>query len=455
MKNINRPIKTRTSKAKSSAFVKPSIKRGIAVLGTSGLVFGFGVVANSPAMATGEIECNPGNTIYAVSDPGANHDSIQSNLSADGVEQTVCLSGDFLIDEHIIFEGTKRIKGIGDSSLEPTIESGVFSSDPFYPTNIIYLENLTIKNAHQAVVSSDTYAKNIKFEGNTYGAILGYNAYVLDSTFIDNDNGISYGGDGGAIYSVFVAEVSTSTFVGNTAQYGGAIYAETVSVSNSTFLSNEARGGGSEGGAIYATDGSVYFSTFVNNLAAAPVAEQDTPGNAIYKTGMSQFSLGANIFAGTSTYPQLGYGVPGTDEFTDNGGNVFSTSAATETDIIQDASSVFGASLTSLFGTATPSVATYAPDTFGTQTIALVAGSPAIDIVPFDVTDNVGPYFDQRGVARSHPADAGAFELVATAGRLADTGNENVSWIGASSAGLIALGGLAMAYKSRFRRRSI
>jgi hypothetical protein len=71
------------------------------------------------------------------------------------------------------------------------------------------------------------------------------------------------------------------------------------------------------------------------------------------------------------------------------------------------------------------------------------------------VTDNLGPDFDQRGVARSHPADAGAFELVATADGLADTGNANVSWIGAASAGLITLGVLAVAYKSRVRRRSI
>jgi predicted outer membrane repeat protein len=233
-------------------------------------------------------------------------------------------------------------------------------------------------------------------------------------------------------------------------------------VHTSSFIGNSAEGPGSEGGAIYATEGSVYFSTFVNNLAADPIEDADTPGNAIYKTGESQFSLGANIFAGISNFPQLGYGVPGTLEFTDNGGNVFSTSSATETDIIQDPSSEFGASLTALFGTSTPSLATHAPNTFETQTIALVAGSPAIDVVPFDVTDNVGVFFDQRGAARTHPADAGAFEFTITnaaapaaaaPSALAKTGAENPLWLSISSAAFIGLGALAFAYTSRLKRR--
>jgi hypothetical protein len=208
----------------------------------------------------------------------------------------------------------------------------------------------------------------------------------------------------------------------------------------------------------------VYFSTFVNNLAAVPIENEDTPGNAIYKTGMSQFSLGANIFAGSSNFPQLGYGAPGTLEFTDNGGNVFSTSSATETDIIQDPSSEFGASLTALFGTGTPSLATHAPDTFGTQTIGLVAGSPAIDRVPFDVTDNFGVILDQRGATRTHPADAGAFEGVIPAAPgavasavapavLAKTGAENPLWLSISSAAFIGLGASVFAYTSRLKRR--
>jgi hypothetical protein len=450
-----------------------------------------------------------------VADPTANTTAIQAKLADDDAEQTVCLDGIFVINAAIDFVGTKHIKGVGASSSISHALGTVFETDVYYSTNVITIENLTIKETGgYAVVAHEVVVDDVTFSQNNQASILGYSVTANNSTFIGNDSGDSDGGSaivaevdvvvngstftgnsggtilsggtvdvtdstftgnsggtilsggtvdvtgstfsdniselGGAIQSIAfgdsVVTISNSAFTGNMAGNGGAIYADGVHVENSTFISNLAMGvspspsgfGGSiysrlvqvanstfvenfadgpsaEGGAIYATEGSVYFTTFVNNLASTPPEEPgDTPGNAIYKTGMSQFNLGGNVFAGDSEFPQLGYGAIGTPEFTDNGGNVFSTSDATETDIIQDPSSVFEASLTALFGTETPSLATHAPNTNGTQTIALVAGNPAIGIVPSGSPFS-GFTFDQRGATRKHPADAGAFQFAVAA----------------------------------------
>jgi predicted outer membrane repeat protein len=89
---------------------------------------------------------------------------------------------------------------------------------------------------------------------------------VSNSTFSGNK-----ADDGGAIYAdgVFVLN---STFENNIALgfsevfggFGGAIHAIYVEVGNSTFVGNIADGSGSEGGAIFAEEGLVVFSTFLN-----------------------------------------------------------------------------------------------------------------------------------------------------------------------------------------------
>jgi predicted outer membrane repeat protein len=298
-------------------------------------------------------------------------------------------------------------------------------------------------------VSNSTFSGNMAEDG---GAIYADGVFVLNSTF---ENNIALG---------FSEE--ESTFGGN----GGAIHAIYVEVGNSTFVGNIADGPFSEGGAIFAEEGGVVFSTFLNNEASEPVDGEDVPGNAIYKAGELDFAVAASIFAGESDDPQLGVGVfeEASDKFDDLGGNVFSTSALTEVDITQDPEdiySIFGASLIELFGTETPSLATHAPNSYGTQTIALVAGSLAIGIVSEEAeTEGTPLEFDQRGATRSYPYDAGAFEFVianavapaaAAPSALAKTGAENPLWLSISSAAFIGLGALVFAYTSRLKRRKV
>lgn len=435
MNKLRQSNQPESSKTSSASF----IKRGVAIVGSSGLVFGFGLTGATSAGANGAVDCTARTVTASTNpvDPTANVLAIDVMLASAGV---VCLSGDFILDSLISVQRDVHFYGIGNTSVKTNPVGFVFFSDmdangAFWD---ITIENLTVKDSVNGVFAKDVF--------------------IIDSTF----SGITQG----AVYAYGSVTVSNSTFINNTSEVnGGAITAgsdpgDSVHITNSTFQGNSAVG---EGGAISASEGEVYFSTFVNNVAATPPAEPgDIPGNAIYKSGMGTFTLAGNIFAGNSFFPQLGVGVPSTTQFTDAGGNIFSTSSITETDIVQDNSSVFGATLTSLFGTNSPALATYAPNTNGTQTIALGPGSPALNAVP-----DLAPFnlvtLDQRGATRSFPADAGAFEgfviptstpTSTTPAVLAKTGNENLFWSTLASGTLIVFGTLVAVVISRIRRRT-
>jgi hypothetical protein len=286
---------------------------------------------------------------------------------------------------------------------------------------------------------------------------------------------------GGAAILAYGVLITNSTFVENSAlgsdSFGGAVAAYGVFVNNSTFLGNSADAeNGGEGGAIYAGGGAISFSTFVDNLASAPASDEaDNPGNAIYRLNAGfelPFEIGGNIFGGTSSNPHLGSGGAGDSNgpFSDTGGNVFSTTEVVESDIDKSDSSVFGASLSSIFGTSNPTLATFAPDSNGTQTFSINPSGPAVDVVPSEAYETISDYYalgfpeedgytgefrisvdvDQRGALRSNLADAGAFEF----GSLARTGGGTSLLLPLASATLIAVGGFVAAIASRLRRRT-
>lgn len=119
------------------------------------------------------------------------------------------------------------------------------------------------------------------FNGNTVNADYGYGGAIsndktctiIDSTFTDNtatgDQGAT--GDGGAIYNKDNSlTVTGSTFNGNTAVNGGAIFNDNnakCTVTSDTFKDNTAVNG--DGGAIYNADGTLNLisSTFNGNIA--------------------------------------------------------------------------------------------------------------------------------------------------------------------------------------------
>ncbi len=535
---------------KSSAFFKPSVKRGLSLLGTSGLVLGMGVVGTTTAAATSApFACEAENTLVPAGTPTQNREAIEELLIE---TPQICLDGVFQLDDQVDFIRNVQIYGIGDSSIDADSLNGAFLSDFYqfgsstygsnylgstaglnnstsvllpldadtewfaenfsispssvlitlndgtaltgvavydgtaqgfpaitfqwseaitrtsedtYPLTIsvgesdqevnlhdIMIQNLTITGAGDdpAVVGNNVLVSDSTFADNTSGAVKGFSIDIENSTFRDNSSDDS----GAAVHSSYARDyfesqvtVTNSTFIGNTADHGGAISGYAVGVENSTFIDNEATTGTAEGGAIYAFSGFVEFSTFVNNMAGVPIEpsdsdpDPDTPGNAIYKDNSvpANFYLSSNIFSGSSSYPQLGTGTAVSD-FLDLGYNVFST--ATEEDLLSSDTSVFGKSLSLIFGTSSPVLDSYAPNSNGTQTIALAAGSPALGIVDTDDTEFDIPDFDQRGAARTMPADAGSFE--GTFG-LATTGTTTPWWAVWSSAALLAIGGLAVA----------
>ncbi|MFI5365735.1 MAG: choice-of-anchor Q domain-containing protein, partial [Candidatus Binatia bacterium] len=224
------------------------------------------------------------------------------------------------------------------------------------------------------------------------GAIGNFNTLtVTNSTFSGNsaDGGGSGNGYGGAIYNGGPLTVTNSTFSGNSAFYvGGGIYnrangPETnhplLTVTNSTFSGNSATEGGaglgygSFGGAIK-NDGTLTLTncTFSGNSA-------DTRGGGIFNG--ATLTLTSTIVASSSP----GGNCAGT--FTDGGHNI-------------DDDGSCGFSGTSLSNT-NPMLAGLVNNGGPTQTIALLAGSPAINAGDESVcaTPPVNN-LDQRGYVR-------------------------------------------------------
>jgi hypothetical protein len=408
--------KMRTKRQKhneASAFIKPLYKKGLAVFGTSGLVLGLGITGTSPATAVnGPFACEDANTLVAAGTSDAemslNVTNLENMVMESGGISQICLRGDFLLNDSVEFFRDVHFYGDGNTSIQH-LGGTVFESETEIYHDIT-LEKLTIKNStgSSAIIGQNVEIIESTFTGNLGGAIqatetvtvtnsvftdnlggaiqatgnvtvtksvvknsAGVNgaavqAYgsiftpsvvtISDSTFSDNKNASVNAGDpnafGGAIAAYGSVIISHSTFVDNTAAFGGAVYVvpEWISgdldVTNSTFIGNTVTGEGAEGGALFASSGRVLFSTFFDNIAPEYVVDSgdEVPGNAIYKYGSELFEVGGNIFAGGSPDPQLGYGVfevPGTP-FTDLGGNLFTTAPDTENDLEPKApSSVF------------------------------------------------------------------------------------------------------------------
>jgi predicted outer membrane repeat protein len=170
------------------------------------------------------------------------------------------------------------------------------------------VQDLTVADASGISNSGTVTVTNSTFSGNDIdfsngGAIEGGTVFVEQSTFLDNSirNAICTPGvlcgAGGAIMADTVT-VTNSTFSGNhLTGGGGAIYGGTVTVTNSTFSGNIGRGG-----AIYNNSGdlTVTDSTFSDN--------QSDSGGAIFNFGSGTVTVSNSAFTNNSA--------------TDNGGAI-------------------------------------------------------------------------------------------------------------------------------------
>ncbi len=213
---------------------------------------------------------------------------------------------------------------------------------------------------------------------------------VTNCTFAGN----STGGNGGAIYSngggggAAQVIITGSTFTQNTANNGGGIVnsggaTTTLTVSNSTFNSNTATSG-SGGGILNGGTVNLSSSTLSGNSASGF-------GGGIFSDANATLNVSNSIVAGNTA---------GTD-----GADISGSLASGDYNLVQ---SVSGVTLTGTQNiTGQPALLGALSNNGGpTQTLALLAGSPAINAGNTSLTS------DQRGFSRPSGTadDIGAFE---------------------------------------------
>ena len=217
---------------------------------------------------------------------------------------------------------------------------------------------------------------------------------ILNDLTLQNGKETSGGGDGGGVLNSGTLIVTNCTFLDNTATDGGAIFNFGNSTAlNSTFTGNSA----SNGGAMYDNG----IATFTNCTLSGNTASSH--GSATFFNGES-LEISNSILASNgvktncfgSTPANGGYNIA--DDASCSFGNMTAANGQTIGDSVDDANIALG----SLADNGGP-----------TETIALQAGSYAIDAIPLANC----PSTDQRGALRPDPddpaetaCDVGAFE---------------------------------------------
>jgi chitodextrinase len=243
-----------------------------------------------------------------------------------------------------------------------------------------------INNSGTLNLSTSTFTGNTGQEG---GAVFNQkNATIINDTFAGNTATI-YGG-GALLNAAGTMTVTGSTFTGNTGPGGGAIDNDTtLNISDSTFTGNT--GGTNGGGAI-------------DNFGTTTVTQTTFAGNSsLYGANILNYTgftlkISMSIVAnGQGGGPNCGGGQP----VSDAGYNI-------------DTGSTCGFSTAShSLSNTSPHLGPLAANGGPTQTMALPAGSPAVDAIPASTSGCTGST-DQRGIARPQGAgcDIGAYELV-------------------------------------------
>src|SRR6266478_2695464 len=171
-----------------------------------------------------------------------------------------------------------------------------------------------ISNTGTMIIIAGTVQGNMGFYsgGGIYNSNTGM-LTITGSTIINNrtDNPGHSGGSGGGIVNDGTMTIQDSTISGNTATggnfegYGGGIYGNNNTITNSTISGNSAvRGGGVAGG------GNIAHTTFSNNSASVAggalyLTSSLELGNTILKAGAS----GVNIFNNGGSFITHGYNI--------------------------------------------------------------------------------------------------------------------------------------------------
>jgi len=274
--------------------------------------------------------------------------------------------------------------------------------------HVLYVANTGDLTLNSATITGGN--ANGGFPNNRGGGIFNLGTVTVSNSTISGNSANSWGG---GIYGGTVT-VNNSTISGNTADRGGGIFSwNTVTVTNSTISGNTA----SNGGGIHSSTVTVNNSTISGNTA-------NSRGGGIYNYGaltLNRSLISGNAAAGGGNEIYNYFGPVNADNY-----NLFGHSGETNAqaffnftpganDITATSDGTNPTALASILNTTLANNGTQ-PHPF---THALVAGSPAIDVIPTtDPNCNPGSSVDQRGGARANGAnqggsacDIGAFEF--------------------------------------------
>ncbi len=277
-----------------------------------------------------------------------------------------------------------------------------------------------IANGSLMNIYDSLFTGNYSWDG---AAILnGGTLFISGSTFSENTSDFN-----GAISNNGRLEIFDSTFHHNHGENGAALLNEyqhgNVSIYNSTFSNNDAL---SQGGAIANWDSArltVTNSTFTGNVAQGS-SYGVTQGGAIYNESVANVAystisgnsaqVGGGLFNLDASYAQGTLNIMGTiaanNIATTSGGDCAGPMTSQGYNLDSDGSCGFYATGDL---TGNPLLDLLQLNGGPTETVALLAGSPAIDHIPAGIC-TVG--IDQRGVLRPQGAacDIGAFEVEVT-----------------------------------------
>ena len=291
----------------------PLAALAIACLAVLGAVAFPAAASAATFSVTSTADTGPGSLrdAIALANTNAGQDTITFGLPADSVIQ---LSSAIIITEGVSVDGAGTpglvVTGQGgfglltllvasplaidqDYSFSDLIFDGTAASTPGWQGAAITTSFGSTSHVARSLALTRITGRNI--DGGLFpGPVLSDNVMqtggpvtITDSTFTNNVSGSSTLNGGGAVYirgTSGLVTVTGSTFIGNTARTGGAIFIEgnaggvpSLSVTSSTFVNNTANGAPTvpaadgEGGAIAAdtvADVTISGSTFTGNSAA-------------------------------------------------------------------------------------------------------------------------------------------------------------------------------------------
>lgn len=294
-----------------------------------------------------------------------------------------------------------RVVSIADSQFTSNLATGTSGN----PGNGGNAGALGVDGAARTVnVCGTRFANNT---GNAFGGgffSVMYDAQSFtgfrDSTFDTNAINAGFGHSAGAYIQGGPFAIQSSTFKGNVADGFGGLFVgpgATGTIVNSTFSGNIARTGLGAALAISnPTTVSITNTTIASNVATAAFAAGISVGSGANGLRLQNVVLANN----TGGNRFVSWGINNAAQF-DGGGNIQfpqTRPMGGGTEVMMTPTSIF----------ADPLLAALANNGGPTETMALGAGSPAIDTG----VANGAPPADQRGVPRCGPVDRGSFEAL-------------------------------------------